>query len=340
MSKTGLLNLLITRPIVFAALVTCLWSTCILQAQTGQLPPDIVKDFKFKSPDPNLTGRLAFTVKIGSFQRIFSLDLKTGNIMAVISGPGNNFYPTWSPDGTQLVFVSDRDGNDEIYRSTWYGDKVERLTNNKEDDSSPDWGPDENLITFSSGSSSKSQIVQFDITTKSISALTKFDGRDTTPRMAPDGRRVAYSSNRFWPGWEVCIYDPERRSEACPVGGNISACRPFWNKAGTQLLFAQGDGDNITIGLHDIEADQDQKITTMPGREYDPIWGPDDKSVLFVAETDRPGTYEIFIRFLGDRDPKKILASPYSIRYLSWTPRTTLELEAMRIREASNAPVK
>jgi TolB protein len=51
----------------------------------------------------------------------------------------NNFAPTFSPDGKQLAFVSDRDGNKEIYVMNAAGSNQKRLTSNLVDDTSPIW---------------------------------------------------------------------------------------------------------------------------------------------------------------------------------------------------------
>ena len=48
------------------------------------------------------------------------------------------------------MFVSNRDGNAEIYVVDRDGDNLTRLTNNRAQDSSPRWSPDGDWIVFSS----------------------------------------------------------------------------------------------------------------------------------------------------------------------------------------------
>ena len=47
----------------------------------------------------------------------------------------------WSPDGWQIAFYSDRDGNSEIYVMDIDGTNQRRLTNNTAEDRSPAWSP-------------------------------------------------------------------------------------------------------------------------------------------------------------------------------------------------------
>lgn len=47
--------------------------------------------------------------------------------------------PAWSPDGTKIVFRTDRDGNDEIYIMNADGSGQTRLTNDTASDFRPSW---------------------------------------------------------------------------------------------------------------------------------------------------------------------------------------------------------
>ncbi|NIM11098.1 MAG: hypothetical protein GTO45_03850 [Candidatus Aminicenantes bacterium] len=53
-----------------------------------------------------------------------------------------------SPDIYSIVFVSDRDGNSEIYKMKYNGSGETRLTYSNDDDYSPKWSPDKKNIVF------------------------------------------------------------------------------------------------------------------------------------------------------------------------------------------------
>ena len=61
---------------------------------------------------------------------------KTHNLT---NNPASDDSPSWSPDGTKIIFSSVRDGNNEIYVMDEDGRNVKRLTENKQRDSDPDW---------------------------------------------------------------------------------------------------------------------------------------------------------------------------------------------------------
>jgi Tol biopolymer transport system component len=50
--------------------------------------------------------------------------------------------PDISPGGSQIVFISDRDSNEEIYRMNRDGSNVVRLTSTPAQESYPYWSPD------------------------------------------------------------------------------------------------------------------------------------------------------------------------------------------------------
>ena len=64
--------------------------------------------------------------------------------------PGTDRYPGYSPDGSQILYVSDRDGNEEIYVMQAGGGGQTNLTNHPAEDEYPSWSSDGSLIAFHS----------------------------------------------------------------------------------------------------------------------------------------------------------------------------------------------
>jgi TolB protein len=54
-------------------------------------------------------------------------------------GPSSESHPRWSSDGTKIAFVSNRDGNFEIYVMDADGSNVQRLTNTPANERGLDW---------------------------------------------------------------------------------------------------------------------------------------------------------------------------------------------------------
>jgi len=55
--------------------------------------------------------------------------------------PGNDWDPCWSPDGSKIAFITDRDGNNEIYVMNADGSNQMNLTNSAENEWQPTWAP-------------------------------------------------------------------------------------------------------------------------------------------------------------------------------------------------------
>lgn len=55
------------------------------------------------------------------------LDVATRALTVLTDDPANDWMPAWAPDGSAVVFVSDRDGSDALYRMDADGGDVRRL---------------------------------------------------------------------------------------------------------------------------------------------------------------------------------------------------------------------
>ena len=70
-------------------------------------------------------------------------DFPNGNYQTVVELLNSNTWPAWSPDGTQIAFVSNRDGQMDIYIVNKDGTAIYRLTNNSAIEFEVDWTAEE-----------------------------------------------------------------------------------------------------------------------------------------------------------------------------------------------------
>ncbi|WP_110514903.1 LpqB family beta-propeller domain-containing protein [Herpetosiphon llansteffanensis] len=78
-----------------------------------------------------------------------SLELRN-KVNLTNSTTSDNGFPRVSPDGTKIVFTSNRDGNSEVYLMNADGSNQTRLTNSSAEDSAPSWKLDGSKIAFDS----------------------------------------------------------------------------------------------------------------------------------------------------------------------------------------------
>ena len=70
-----------------------------------------------------------------------TVDPDDGAVVNLTNSPSQNEFADWSWDGQQIAFVSDRDGNNEIYVMSADGSGVRRITSHPGEDSAPSWSP-------------------------------------------------------------------------------------------------------------------------------------------------------------------------------------------------------
>lgn len=292
------------------------------------------EDFQVGTTE-NLSGRIAFSANIEGADRIFVLDLDAKKVRELINGPGNNSYPSWSSDGKLLAFTSDRDGNKEIYLSNWEGDKQVRLTETKQDEDNVTWVPNSRRLVFYSEANKDStnlHMLDLESLAKPV-RLTNFEGRNTTPKVAPDGQRIAYTTNRNWPGWDVCIWSLENASNQCVLDGVQTYCRPDWSPNGHELAYSFGVGKDINLAVINLDSKASIQLSKLALREYDPTWSPNGLHIAFSAEDGSADQFKLYVIEKASKRSWPLLVSKHSIRYLSWTGVTTLQLEAQRMIE-------
>jgi Tol biopolymer transport system component len=111
--------------------------------------------------------------------------------------------PSWSPNGGKIAFARapNTDSNNDIYKMSPDGSKVQRLTINALDNEFPNWSPDGRRIAFNSNRDDRRKEENFEVYTMRaggghVTRLTFNKAGDGLPAWSPNGRKIAFASDR------------------------------------------------------------------------------------------------------------------------------------------------
>jgi TolB protein len=194
------------------------------------------------------------------------MDQPTGGTESV-----HNFLPAFSPDGSRIAFMTNRDGNMEIYTVGRDGSNLRRVTRHPGNDSTPTWSPAGNQIAFTSDRTGSPQIY-----------IVGSDGLDQPRRITSESwadratwspapyNEIAYAG-RTGPGFDIKIFSLEQGQIRTVTDGTGSNESPAWSPNGRHLAFASTRAGRTHIFT--IARDgQDLKQVTKAGNNVQPSW--------------------------------------------------------------------
>jgi serine/threonine-protein kinase len=269
--------------------------------RTGKTRPLLMKPGFYVRPSLSPDGsRLALAVTEGASRSIRVYDWQRDTMTRLTFGAEQNVYPTWSPDGRNVVFSGP--GGMSWTRSDGAG-KPQHLTQSK----NPQWPwsftPDGKRMAFqerNAGAGWDLWTVPVESDGASLRAgkpevflQTTYDERQ--PSFSPDGRWLAYSSNESgtFQIYVRAFPDKGGKWQISTNGGE----QPVWSRIGRELLFRTEDGPmmvasytvngdsfiagkpqtwaekRLTIagrnGIYDVAPDSKRIATLMPAEEED-----------------------------------------------------------------------
>jgi len=124
-------------------------------------------------------------------EQIWLMDRDGARPRRLFSGPG--WDPTWSPDGTQILFASDMDGSIQLYRVNLDGTHVQRISDLPVIRGRSDWSP-QGMITTYSGESWKREVYIMQVDGSNTHQVSPAGGNSQGPSFSPDGKWIAFTS--------------------------------------------------------------------------------------------------------------------------------------------------
>ena len=231
------------------------------------------------------------------------------------TNPGDDIYPSWSPDRTIIAFLSSRleaagvylmaaDGSDQRFAfRPPFGLSYQSAE--------PSWAPDQQWLAYSEGSTLRR--VRRDGTQELVL------GPGDAPSWSPDGQRIAFRWNG---GVTVANADGGERRPVIAPGED-----PAWSPDGRRIAYAAGGYGASFIYTVNVDGTDRRRVTTemaeSPGTtDLSPVWSPDGNWIAFQREyhvcsgRERGcnGFYDIFVTRGDGSDLRKVTTDGASVR--------------------------
>jgi tricorn protease len=207
---------------------------------------------------------------------IWTVDRDGGDARRLTAGVGLESYPVFSPDGTQLAFAGDYEGNLDVYVVPAAGGVPRRLTHHPDPDVPVAWTPDGKSIVFRSPRASYARLLRLFTVPVAGGQPSEFPlPQAEEGSLSPDGKRIAYvplSNKPQFPG----------------------AFRPLRNYRG---------GTASPIWIADLADSAITKVPRADSNDYNPMWV--GERVYFLSDRDGPTT--LFAYDPATKDVKRVL---------------------------------
>lgn len=209
--------------------------------------------------------------------------------------------PHWSPDGTQIVFVSQRDGTDQIYVMDADGSNQRNLTNQPGKYlNRPAWSPDGSQIMFATSvydmtaGASFWEIHVMDADGSNQRNLSSEHlHNDYDASWSPDGTRIVFTGMAAdQKSSAIYVMDADGSNVRALTDPAGQANSPRWSPDGTQIVYENTYSDSV-LYIVDADGSNNRVLNEATRNPKDLIWSPDGTSIAYIDSIN--GVNELFI---------------------------------------------
>lgn len=191
--------------------------------------------------------------------------------------------PAWSPDGSELAYVSFESGQAEIFTHNIRTGVRKSRSKYKGLNGSPAWSPDGKKLAMTLSKDGNPDIYVLNLANNKLQRITNHWSIDTEVVWVPDGKSIIYTSSR---SGKPQLYKQSVSANAKPErltyegGYNASASV---SADGKSVAYVHGEGNVYRIAVLEL-ATKSSRILTDGPLDESPEYAPNNSMILFASQ--------------------------------------------------------
>lgn len=191
----------------------------------------------------------------------------------------------------KIAFMSERDGNQEIYLMHPDGTGQTNLTVNLAKDFLPTISPNGMKIAFVSERDGNREIYIVNWDRTGATRLTNNSAADSQPAFSPDGEKIVFTSNRDG-NEEIYVMNSNGTGQTRLTNNPARDNEPSFSADGTKIAFTSNRDGNDEIYLMNSDGSGPTRLTESSSADTQPSFSPDGTKIAFAST--RNGNFEIY----------------------------------------------
>ena len=241
-----------------------------------------------------------------------------------------NIMPYWSPDRSQIAFLSARSGTQQLHIMDRDGGNVRQLTSGSGlDVGGVVWLPDGNRIAILVSGDGGWHWQAVDVVTQEITPLDEWtfqEGSFISMRLSHDGTRLAYlvrtRPEQADSPLEIYIQDIDGSNTYVLTSDNWIIQNPIWSPDDSQIAFLSKSGgttDQNAIYTINLDGSNLQRLIETDLSPWMIAWSPDGESLAIYADDELYNgvLYTLNIKS-GEKTALFKIEYPNGLSHLSW----------------------
>lgn len=225
--------------------------------------------------------------------------------------------PRWSPDGSELVYVSFETGRPAIFRQRLSDARREQVTNFRGLNGAPAWSPDGSRLALVLSKDGNPEIYLYSFASGSFTRLTNHFAIDTEPTWTPDGRSILFTSDRGGSPQVYRLALGSDRLQRVTFNGNYNARPQLAPDGRTLVMVHRGSGGGFSIASQDLVND-DFRLLSQAALDESPTVAPNGAMVMYT--TKRGGRSVLAVVSIDAGTRFLLPASASDVREPAWSP--------------------